>query len=63
MAIFRDGGRRHLGFLFFSFLTVGTIKSAELRHYAKFYPNRSNRGRDIAIFEFFEMAAAVIHDF
>jgi len=64
MAIFRDGGRRHLGFLIFFFiLTVGAVKSAELRHYAKFYRNRSNCGRDIAIFGFFKMAAAVILDF
>jgi len=26
---------------------VGTVKSAELRHYAKFCRNRSNRGRDM----------------
>ena len=42
---------------------VGTVKSAEPRRYAKFYRNRSNRGRDIAIFGFFQMAAAVILDF
>jgi len=42
---------------------VGTVKSAEPCHYAKFYRNRSNRGRDIAIFGFFEMVAAVILDF
>jgi len=39
------------------------VKSAETRHYAKFYRNCSNRGRDIAIFGFFKMAAAVILDF
>ena len=39
---------------FFSILTVGTVKSAELRHYAKYCRNRSNRGRDIAIFGFFK---------
>jgi len=42
---------------------MGTVKSAEPRHYATFYRNRSNRGRDIAIFGFFQMAAAVILDF
>jgi len=31
----------------FTFLTVGTVKSAELRHCAKFCRNRSNRGRDM----------------
>jgi len=30
----------------FTFLTVGTVKSAEIRHCAKFCRNRSNRGRD-----------------
>ena len=47
----------------FSFLKVAERSSAELRHYAKFYRNRSNRSRDIAIFGFFKMAAAVILDF
>ena len=39
------------------------VKSAEPRHYAKFYQNRSNRGRDSAIIGFFKIAAAVILDF
>jgi len=60
---FQDGGRSHLGFLLFLFVKVGTVKSAELRNYAKFYRNRSNRGRDIAIFAFFKMAAADVLDF
>ena len=42
---------------------MGTVKSAEPRHYAKFYRNRSNRGRDITIFGFLQMAATVILDF
>jgi len=37
--------------------------SAEPRHYAKYCQNRSHRGRDIANFGFFKMAAAVILDF
>ena len=52
-----------LNFENFTFLTVGTVKSAELRHYAKFCRNRSNRGRDITIFRFFKMAAADILDY
>ena len=52
-----------LDFKNFTFSTVGTVKSAELRHYAKFCRNRSNRGRDIGILGFFQMAAAVILDF
>jgi len=36
----------------FTFSTVETVKSAELRHYAKFCRNSLNRGRDIAIFYF-----------
>jgi len=44
-SIVKDGGRSHLGFLNFKFLTHGTIK--------KFRRNRSNRGQDMAIFQFF----------
>ena len=36
---------------------------AELRRHAKFGRNRSNCGRDMAIFRFFKMAAATILDF
>jgi len=32
-------------------------------HHAKFYESRLNRGRDMAIFRFFNMAAAAILDF
>jgi len=52
-----------LDFYYFKFLTLGTVKSAEPRHNAKFYWNRSKRGRDIAIFGFFQMAAPIILDF
>jgi len=41
-----------LDFENFTFLTVGTVKSAEI---AKFCRNRSNRGGDITIFGFFKM--------
>ena len=41
----------------FKFLTVGNLKSVELRLHAKFCRNRSKRGRDMAIFQFFKMAA------
>jgi len=40
-----------------------TVTKAELRHHAKFRLNQSNRGRDMAIFQFFKMAAAAIYDF
>jgi len=40
-----------------------TVTRAELRHHAKFRQNRLNRGRDMAIFRFFKMAAAAILDF
>ena len=43
-----------LDFENFTFATVGTVKSAELRHYAKFCRNRSNRGRAIAFFSIFQ---------
>ena len=45
------------------FLTVERLKRAELRRSAKFGRNRSNRGRDMAIFRLFKMAAASILDF
>ena len=32
-------------FYFFLFLTVGTVQSAEPRHYSKFYRNRSKNGQ------------------
>jgi len=65
MAIFRFFKMAAAAILDFYFLilTVGTVKSAEPRYYAKFYRNRLNRGQDIAIFGFFKMAAAVILDF
>ena len=56
-------GAAILDFKIFENLTVSTIESVELRHYAKFCRNRSNRGRDVAIFRFFKMAAAAILDF
>jgi len=61
--IFQDGGCRHFGFLKFLIFTVATVKKVKLRHYAKFHRNRSNRGRDMAIFRFFKMAVAAILDF
>ena len=64
-SIFQDGGRRHLDFRNFKFLTVKSIK---LHHCVK-----SNRSWDIArfldfkkmaaVFGFFKMAAAAILDF
>ena len=44
----------------FKFLTVETLKRVELRLRAKFCRNRLNRGRDMAIFRFFKMAAAIL---
>ena len=55
MAIFRffyDGGRRHLGFVKFYILAVGTVEKFEVHHLAKFHQNRSNRGRNMAILDF-----------
>jgi len=62
-SIFQDGGRRHLVFLKFQIFTVRTVKKVKLHHCTKFRQNRSYRGRDMAIFGFFKMAAAVILDF
>ena len=52
-----------LDFQNFNLSTIGTVKRVELHHYAKFSRNRFNRGRDIAIFRYFKMAAAAILDF
>jgi len=43
-----------LDFSNFKFLTVGRLKTADLRRRAKFGRNRSNRHRDMAIFRFFQ---------
>jgi len=54
-SIFQDGGRRHLEFQNFKSLMVGRLKRAEVRRHAKFGPNRSKLGRDMAIFvDFFK---------
>jgi len=50
-------------FNFFEILTVGTVSIVELRHRATFRRNRSNCGRDLAIFRFFKMAADAFLDF
>jgi len=50
--IFQDGGSHHLGFLKFTFLTIGTVKKDELRHCAKFCQNRSNHSGDMSVFDF-----------
>jgi len=52
-SIFKDGGRRHLGFLKLQFLTGRLVKRVELRHRAKFRQNRSKCDGDMAIFRFF----------
>jgi len=52
-----------LDFRNFNILTVGSVKTVELHYHAKFRRNRSNRGRDMAIFRFVKMAAAAISDF
>jgi len=52
-----------LDFENFKILTVGAVKRVELHHLAKFRQDRSKRGRDMAIFRFFKMAAAAILDF
>jgi len=52
LSIFQVGGSHHPGF--FKILTVGRLKRVELRRRAKFGRNRSNCGRDMAIFRFFQ---------
>ena len=43
-----------LDFQILYILTVGTLKMAKLHYRAKFRLSRSNRGRDMAIFRFFQ---------
>jgi len=45
---------RHLGFVKFKFLTVGTVKRPILHQRTKFRKDRSNRCGDIAIFVIFQ---------
>ena len=52
-----------LDFKNFKFLTVGTVKTVEVLHLAKFRQNRSNHGWNMAIFLFLKMAAATIFTF
>ena len=52
-----------LDFKNFKFLTLGAVMRVELRHHTKFSWNRPKRGRNIAIYRFFKMAAAAILDF
>jgi len=63
MAIFQDGGRRHLGFFKFQTFNGRTVQEGRSASPAKHAENRSKRGGDIAIFRFFKMAAAAILDF
>ena len=62
-SIFQNGGRRHLGFIKFYIFNDRAVQRVELQQRAKFRQNRLNRGRDMAIFRFFKMAAAAIFDF
>ena len=41
-------------------ISVCISARAKLHHRVKFRRNRSNRGRDIAIFRFFKMVAAIV---
>ena len=58
-SIFQDGGGRHLGFWKIQVFNGwdGTLKSVELSLHAKFWRNRSKCIWNMAIFQFFEMAA------
>jgi len=54
---------RHLVFVKFKFLMIGSVKRPVLHQYTKFHKDRSNRCGDIAIFVIFKMAAAAILNF
>ena len=43
--------------------TSGPVWRPNIRHHAKFSEDRSKRSRDMAIFQFFKMAAGAILDF
>jgi len=53
-SIFQDGVRAILIFKFLKILTVGRLRSVELRRLDKFGRNRINCGRDMVIFPFFQ---------
>ena len=57
MADFRLAAAAILDFGNFKILTVWTLKRVVLRLHATFCRNRSNRGCDMAIFQFFKMEA------
>jgi len=61
--IFQDGGRRHLGFLFFFHFNGRSGQEYRTTSLCQIYRNRSNCCEDIAIFGLFKMATAVILDF
>ena len=62
-SIFKMAAAAILDFQNLKILTFGTVKRVELRDHATFCRNRSNRGRDIAIFRIFKMADAAMLDF
>ena len=63
MASYLNAAHQNRFFYLLNFLTVGHAEKVELLHCAKFQLNRFNRGRDMAIFWLFKMAAAAILDF
>ena len=62
-SILHDGGRRPPPPCIFIYSLIFIGGNGQEYRTTSFYRNRSNRGRDIAIFGFFKMAAAVILDF
>ena len=62
-SIFKMAAAAILDFKNLKFLSFGTVKRVELRNDAKVCRNRSNRGRDIAIYRIFKMADAAMLDF
>ena len=54
LTVFKMAAIRHLGFVKFEFLMVGAVKGHILHQRTKFYKDRSNRYRDIAIFVIFQ---------
>jgi len=60
LRLFKMAAAAILDFQNVEILGAGRLKTAKMRHHAKFCGNRSNRCCDMAIFQFFKMAAAAI---
>ena len=63
MAIFQEGGRHHLGFFKFQIFNGRSAQEARTASPCQILSKSVKRGRNMAIFRYFKMAAAAILDF